>query len=604
MFKLTRHPWLFVTFLLFVGSISSVSADTWTRTDIYSFGQRDPQGGRNPVFPPILGADGFLYGTTSGGGTFGKGVVYRFRPNDANYVVLRHFVGGSDGGTPLGSALVQLSDGRLYGLAVNPRLILYSLATDGSDYRILFTFPPGAEQGGGFETVSSLTAGPDDLIYGIYMTGGPGGGTPVGTVFRIDREGNGYQQLMTIPESSSPLSFGATGQMFGLTFSSVYRLNPDGTGFQTLKQFPPLPFGNVHAEGGLVHASDGFLYGQTDQGGTNGFGMFFRLHEDGSGFQVIFEPTVVTEAGHFRAPAFESSDGFLYGSVGEDGFGTTSFMWRIRKDGTGWQVLHRMFFDGRGTTGVVEAPDGFLYSHTSAGPSVGDLFRLARDGSSFVILYSFAETEAFPVTPVTLVPGVNQHLYGLTDRDGTSGHGTLFRIELDGSGFTIEHDFGLGIPAEQGSSPRALCAGADGSVYGVVSQQGSAGAGVFRFIPSTKAFNWIQTFASGITSNTAAIFLGSDGLLYGAIDTSPTKTERVFRLTPQGGGFTILRTLTSTASNFIGTSALTEGSDGILYGVTTRNGASTVPLLFSLTRDGSTFTPFMMSILAPIQHPM
>src|SRR6478672_2840056 len=107
-----------------------------------------------------------------------------------------------------------MDDGRLYGLAVNPRLILYSLATDGTDYRIVFTFPPGAEQGGGFESVSSLTPGPDGLIYGIYMTSGPGGGTPMGTLFRLGRDGNGYQELMTIANSSSPLSFGANGQLF------------------------------------------------------------------------------------------------------------------------------------------------------------------------------------------------------------------------------------------------------------------------------------------------------------------------------------------------------------------------------------------------------
>ena len=110
------------------------------------------------------------------------------------------------------------------------------------------------------------------------------------------------------------------------------------------------------------------MYGQTDFGGANNFGTFFRLREDGTEFKVIFEPSVVTEAGHFRAPGIESGDGFLYGSVGEDGFGTTSFVWRIHKDGTGWQVLHRMFFNGRGTTGVVEATDGFLYSHTTGGP--------------------------------------------------------------------------------------------------------------------------------------------------------------------------------------------------------------------------------------------
>src|SRR5205814_7375201 len=138
--------------------------------------------GRNPINAPILGKDGMLYGTTPSGGAFGKGVVYRFQPNDSSYLVLRHFVGGSDGGVPLGTAFVQANDGRLYGLAVNPRLILYSLAPDGKDYRVLFTFPPGAEQGGIATNVSSLTAGPNGMIYGIYVTGGSNSPPSQGTL--------------------------------------------------------------------------------------------------------------------------------------------------------------------------------------------------------------------------------------------------------------------------------------------------------------------------------------------------------------------------------------------------------------------------------------
>jgi hypothetical protein len=80
-------------------------------------------------------------------------------------------------------------------------------------------------------------------------------------------------------------------------------------------------------------------------------------------------------------------------------------------------------------------------------------------------------------------------------------------------------------------------------------------------------------------------------LLYGAIDTGATKIERVFRLDTNGGNFALLRSLTSSTSSGIGTPALTTGPSGLLYGVTMRNGSSTLPLLFSMSRDGSVFTP-------------
>jgi hypothetical protein len=114
---------------------------------------------------------------------------------------------------------------------------------------------------------------------------------------------------------------------------------------------------------------------------------------------------------------------------------------------------------------------------------------------------------------------------------------------------------------------------------------------VFRFDPANGSLVWLHTFESGAVADTASVLVSTDGFVYGAIDTSVAKTERVFRLAPEGGGVTILRTLTSAGTSGSGTSALAEGPGGALYGVTTRNGSSTVPLLFRLTKDGSAFTP-------------
>src|SRR5262249_11841914 len=55
--------------------------------------------------------------------------------------------------------------------------------------------------------------------------------------------------------------------------------------------------------------------------------------------------------------------------------------------------------------------------------------------------------------------------------------------------------------------------------------------------------------------------------------------------------FTILRTLASTVTGLNSTSALTEGANNLLYGATGRNAPSSLPQLFSLTKDGLTFTP-------------
>ena len=115
----------------------------------------------------------------------------------------------------------------------------------------------------------------------------------------------------------------------------------------------------------------------------------------------------------------------IYGALGENAFGVDSVIWRIHKDGTGWQVLRRLSQNGRGTNGVVEALDGFLYG---CNPIAGQLFQLARDGSTFAVMHTFATHEGFPLTPIAVVRGADQYFYGLTDQDGTGGHGTLRQI--------------------------------------------------------------------------------------------------------------------------------------------------------------------------------
>jgi uncharacterized repeat protein (TIGR03803 family) len=77
---------------------------------LYKF---DTTHGALPQSGLIQASDGNFYGTTSRGGPTGNGVLYRITPS-GSFTVLHDFTGGSDGGTPVGG-LVQATDGNLYG---------------------------------------------------------------------------------------------------------------------------------------------------------------------------------------------------------------------------------------------------------------------------------------------------------------------------------------------------------------------------------------------------------------------------------------------------------------------------------------------------------
>src|SRR5258708_7556844 len=69
--------------------------------------------GGNPSASLMLATDGSLYGVAAGGGSSADGVLFRITPSGV-YSVLHNFAGGTNGSVPR-SALVEASDGNLYG---------------------------------------------------------------------------------------------------------------------------------------------------------------------------------------------------------------------------------------------------------------------------------------------------------------------------------------------------------------------------------------------------------------------------------------------------------------------------------------------------------
>ena len=91
---------------------------------------------------------------------------------------------------------------------------------------------------------------------------------------------------------------------------------------------------------------------------------------------------------------------------------------------------------------LVQAPDGTLYGTASEGEGnvYGTVFELQPDGSGFTVLKWFTNSAegANPRAGLTLTGST---LYGTSDAGGNSGSGTVFKLNTDGTGYTVLKHF-------------------------------------------------------------------------------------------------------------------------------------------------------------------
>jgi uncharacterized repeat protein (TIGR03803 family) len=176
----------------------------------------------------------------------------------------------------------------------------------------------------------------------------------------------------------------------------------------------------------LLQASDGWLYGTTEKGGTSDGGTVFRIQPDGHGF------TVLRNLGPSLAPLVEGRDGLLYGS-------TPAGPFKMSKDGS--------YFSGApglpSLAPLLVASNGLIYGTTPwVGPAFTDKGKVfCGTPSGVVVLHAFTGPDGCHPGNAGVVEGPDGLLYGTTVRGGTHDLGVLYRLRKDGAKFKVLHHF-------------------------------------------------------------------------------------------------------------------------------------------------------------------
>jgi uncharacterized repeat protein (TIGR03803 family) len=233
----------------------------------------------------------------------------------------------------------------------------------------------------------------------------------------------------------------ADGALYGCTYlggtsgrGTIFKINKDGNGYGLLRSFGSPPDG-AGPQGSLIEYH-GVLYGTTVTGGSSNLGTVFRLNKDGSGYQIVRPFLGGGDGQSPRTALLVASDGLFYGTTGlggSNGFGT---IFSVAPDGNAYRVL-RSFTgpSGDGSTprgNLIEGPDGLLYGTASQGGAgaKGVLFGISKDGADYRLLWSFGGLPSDGENPVgALSLATDGTLLGCTEAGGDVGYGTVFRVD-------------------------------------------------------------------------------------------------------------------------------------------------------------------------------
>ena len=347
----------------------------------------------------------------------------------------------------------------------------------------------------------------------LYATTFTGGTYNKGTVFKINTDGTGFTVLHEfegddydpandpddgrLPQTRLALGggtlYGTTCQGGNNHDGTLFKVNTDGSGYSVLHHFDRYSSGRTPEGGVTLHG--GKLYGTTFYGqGYSGNGNIYKINTDGTGFtQIQSFPFPGSDRTHPRSDVVISGN-TIYATASAGGPGVYDCFGSVVKvntDGTGSAVIRNFAGgadDGRAPYwGAMTLDGSALYGLTVRGgdDDKGTVFKVNTDGTGFSLLHEFgaASDGALPYGQPTLVGNT---LYGMTYDGGAHNKGTVFKVDTDGTGYSVVHDFNN----TDGANPYESFVLHGSSLYGLATYGGSTGADggvIFKLAPLSMA---------------------------------------------------------------------------------------------------------------------
>jgi uncharacterized repeat protein (TIGR03803 family) len=484
-----------------------------------------------------LVSDGtFLYGMTSIGGMRGVGTIYRMNLDGTGITFLHEF-NGIDGHSP-DNALI-ISDTMLYGLTncggVNELGVIFKISVNGNGFTKLLDFDG---ENGGYSYCSLALTG--DTLFGLSTSGGT------------------YKK------------------------GTIFKLNTDGSGFSKLHDFNM----NIgYWPYGALCVTDSVLYGTTRQGGNADAGVVFSIHRDGTSYKLLYDFDKVN--GSNPTGTLVLSDNVLYGLTQHGGSSDNGTIFQIELSGGGFSKIHEFNFTNGGTpAGSLSLAGPHLFGMTSSGGplSGGVIFKIGLNGKDFTIIRNLGECPLLECKPLLLGPSI----YGITRLGGVKDWGVIFKCDTSGLDYSYLINIGS---STNGATPVGSLVSDGEHIYGLTSSGGQYGKGViYKLNTDGTEFSVMMHFKRehGYMEERNTLVLSDSTLFWTSTNGGKFENGAIYSIRTNGEDFRSV--FDFEGPNGSAPFGVLEIEDSVLYGVTNWGGAKQLGVIYKVKKDGSDFS--------------
>jgi uncharacterized repeat protein (TIGR03803 family) len=324
--------------------------------------------------------------------------------------------------------------------------------------------------------------------------------------------------------------------------------------------------------------SSGMLYGVTGVAGTFGYGTVFRLGTDGSDYTVLhnFDGSGAVYPGS----TLTLSGTTLFGTAGglDNGFMSVidGGVFSLSIDGSNFSTLTR--YPAGGPANPVAFDSNTLYGTTWRGGSgnLGTAFKIQADGSGYALLHEFDGPGSFFPNGMTLA---GSSLYGTLAAGGVNDGGAIFRMGLDGTGYTVLKQF----TGDDGRLPSATLTLVDTVLYGTTTLGGTFNHGtVFKVSTDGTGYTILKSFTGDDGDSPYGGLVLTGSTIYGTTQGGGSSDSGVlFQIATDGSDYTVLKEFAGVDGRYpLGDLLL---ADQVLYGTTRQGGSTGYGTAFSYT---------------------